>query len=619
MSAFLDSAFLASGFLTDGGAPPVDEPVLIGTGVASFGIAISVVSPLIFAAGQHSISWYVTVVIGGVDVSARLSGAIRISAAEDSARVASLSVIPASAAELEAYEGQAATIDVTLFRTGQTGTWRRFTGVIEGVEYDAAAQLATLTLRDGYQERVKACASAAEVEALFDGGAWPSPALLPWSDSTPDPSAYFAGLLDTYAGSAQIDSSGIWRARPWSIGAPLATLRIYDGSLRVTRPRRADLPTAIHATLTHRFPRLHAAAIDLTWEAVPRVRYVVDGLPTMPKSMVQQALAGLSGWYVKGTPTIVQPIPGSYPVPVGPATVYYLISYEMAQVTAQSFTATVYRRWYQDVEVVYSLTIPLGGTSERDDSITGAIASTFDASAWETAPNANNDSDLYLANAPTSPTTLTGYEGLPEPWPPINSAMDQYSDISEADLAAACRHVAARAVRRAAAGQRQARVSVQTPFDPRWEIGDVLAVDDYGVTATGQLIEIEDTLDHDTGDIVSAMTLTCPAGGAADTAFSLTPTIPTPTVTHALAAPPLLNHVGAHFDTPDVPDEDQLAGFLCNTVPTSDNYDATAPVFNTQLRIIMPEIPAEIRDPITIEQPMTASVTLAGSGITVSI
>lgn len=616
MSAF-GSAF-GSAFDSDSTTPPVTGPVLIETGVATCGIAISAVSPLIFNAGQYSLQWYATVVIDGVDVSSRLTGQISISASESAARIATLEVKPASAAELAGYEGKTVTIDVTLFRTGQTGTWRRFTGVVEGVEFDPAARIATLTLRDGWQERPKACASAAEVEALFGGGAYPSSALLPWSDTTPDPARYFAGLLDTYAGGVQIDSSGIWQSRRWDIGSPLATLAVFDGSLKVSRPRRADLPSAVTATLTHRFPRLHAASIALSWTAVDRSRYLVDGLPTLPKSMVQQALSGLNGWHIKGTPNIVQPTPGTYPVIVGPSTVNYIVTYAQAQVQAQSFTATAYKRWYQTVEIAYTVTIPLGGTSERDDSITGAIESVFDASAWESAPNVQNDNGLYLANAPTPTTTPTGYEGLLPPWPPENTAIDVYADITEADLTAACRNVAARAVRKAAEGQRRARITVDAPLDPRWEIGDVLAVSCYGVSATGQLVAFTDVLDHDTGEIVSSLTLACPNGGSSTTALSLTPTIPAPSVAHSLSFPPLLNHIGAHLDTPDVIDEDALAGFLCNTVPNSDNYDATAPVFNTQFRIITPEIPAAIRDPLKIVQPMTATITLAGAGISVS-
>lgn len=125
----------------------------VETGTATAGLSVSVVSPLVFSSASGSIGWSPTVIVGAADVSARLSGSVRISAAEDSARVAALTLIPASAADLEGYEGQAVTIDVTLFRPGQTATWRLFTGTVERSEFALAERLVTLSCRDGWQER----------------------------------------------------------------------------------------------------------------------------------------------------------------------------------------------------------------------------------------------------------------------------------------------------------------------------------------------------------------------------------------------------------------------------------------------------------------------------------
>lgn len=614
MAAF-DATFDAA---FDAGPGTPSGPALIGTSTAAFGLAVSIVNPLVFASGEHAISWYATVVVGTLDISARLTGLLHISGAEGGARIATLSVIPADSSEAAGYDSRPVTIDVTLFRPGQMATYRRFTGVVEKVDYDAAGQVVTLSLRDGYQERPKACKTAAAVEALFAGQAYPSPALLAWNTAQPDPAGYFAGLLDTFSGSCQIDSSGIWQATPWAIGtarAAFSAADIFDGSFVVKQASRADLPVSISASLTHRYPRLHAALVNLSWDAVERERYVVDGLPTAPKSMIAQAVASASGWYVKGQLAIVQPTPGTYPVIVGSQTVPYLVSIEQAQTTCESFSAQLYRRWYQEIDVVYRVTIPLGGSSEREASIAGSIQSTFDASAWESAPSAESSNALYLANAPTSPVVKTGYEGLPEPWPVANTALDHYADLSAGDIAAACRNVVGRAVRRAAQGQRQSTVAFDRPLDPRWEIGDVLAVSAYGVTATGQLTSFDDQLDHDSGAAISRLTLACPAGGAASTGFVLTPTTPTQSVAHALLVTPLGNHVGAHYDTPAVPDEATLSGFLCNCLPTSDNYDSTKPVYVTQFRILLPEIAAAVRDPLTVEHAMGVTVSLAGSGI----
>lgn len=606
----------------DGASGPVeDEPTVVGTGTASFSGTLAVVSPLVFETAQHYVKWYATVIVGGVDVSARLTGTCRVSGGEDAARLLSFSVIPASPAELAGYDSAAVTLDVTLFRTGQTATYRRFTGRVEAVRFSPASRVAEIDCRDGWQERPAACATADQVEALFGGLAQPCAKIVAWNSVTPDPVAYFNGLLATLRGATAIDSSGIWQVVPWSIGTPAASFGpgdVFADSVELSRPNRADVPSAIVATLSHRYNRLHAAEKNLAWQAVERARYVVDGLPTAPKSMIAAALSGASGWLVKGSPVIVEPTPGVYPVIVGGQTVPYVVSHEAAAITCQSFTATLYRRWYQQVEVRYRISIDMGGASERDDAIAVGIESTFDAGAWESGPKSEADTGIYQANAPTVAVPPTGYEGLPEPWPPANGALDHAADIDNTLLQSAARHVVALAVRKAAQGKRRQTVRFARPLDPRWEIGSVLAVSAYGVAATGQVVEFDESLDHDSGLVESTYRLACPAGSGTTTGYTASVTPPAVTVSHLLTMPALGNHVGASLDTPATPDEATLLGFLCNVLPTSDNYAPTKPVYQPQFRLVMPEIPAAVRDPLVIDAAITSAVQIAGSGVEVT-
>lgn len=620
MSAFDPSAFDSAAF--DAGAVPGGGETLIGTGPASFTGFVSVVNPLVFASSAGHVAWSASVIIDGVDVTGRLTGALQISAEEDSARLASFEVIPASAAQLATFDSAVVTIDVTLFRTGQQATCRRFTGRVESVEFLPGSRTARLTCRDGYQERPQACASAAEVEALFAGLAAPSPAVLAWNTAEPDPAGYFSRLLETLPGAVCLDSGGAWRVIPWTIGSAEATFlagEILSDSVTLQRPARADVPSAIIATLTHRYPRLHAAEVSVSWAAVERARYVVDGLPTAPKSMIMQAVDSVPGWLVKGAVSITQPTPGVYPVIVGGQTVNYIVSHEAAAITAQAMSATLVKRWYQEVDATYSVTIDMGGRSERDTSIAVSISSSFTSSDWESAPSSATASSLYSANAPTVATPPTGYEGLLTPHPAPNAAVDHWADLSLADIEQAARHVVSRAVRKAAAGKRQQRIRFARPLDPRWEIGAVLAVEAYGVAGTGQVVGFEDSLDFDSGAAISSLTLACPDGSGNVTGATVGLTPPSESISHALPAPSLTNCIGAALETPAIPVEADLLGFLCNVLPTSANYDASKPVYAEQFRIVMPEVAATVRDPITRAGTLTASVQIAGSGVEVSI
>lgn len=629
MPAFDASGFDAAAFDAGIAAPAVPVAagaVAMGLAISVYktatpapaGLAVSIVSPLVFDSSAGHIKWSPSVAIGGVDVSARLTGRISVSAGEDSARIASLELVPPSVIALQGYEGAAITIDVTLFRTGITATHRLFTGVVERQAFDPAARVASLSCRDGYQERPPACSSAADVEALFSGQAYPAPGILAWNAATPDPQAYFSGLLETFPGSVAIDGNGLWHATPWAIGSPDASFGagdIFAESVTLKTAARADLPRDIHAALVVRGARLHSAEVSLAWTATAYAKYITDGVPVLPKSTVQAALDGIDSWFVKGAPTITEPIPGTY----GPiAGAFYVVSPEMARMTCQSLSATVYRRWYQQVEYELGITIPMGGASSRDDSIRAALVSTFDSSAWEQAPSAESGAAIYSANAPTPVVTPTGYEGLPTPWPPVNGAIDHLPDLLPADLTAAAEHVVARAVRRAASGRRQRQVGFARPIDPRWEIGAVLAISADGIAATGQVVELTHELDVDSGLAESTFTLAVPEGAGSSTGFSVTASLPTPSVMHALANPALGNHFGFSTFTLPNPPEDSLQGFLCNVVPTGITYSASAPAYEPQFRVVMPEIDAVYRDPLTIAQPMTATVNLAAGSLAIT-
>lgn len=628
MSAF-DSAFDSSfDVASGGGGIVVPDPVLVGSLSVSFQCRISVVNPLLFDSSAGAVSWYATVMVGGLDVSSHLCGQVQISGGESESRVASFSLIPQSVAQLDSFESAPVTIDLTLFRPGQTATYRRFTGRVETVNFNPAERLASIACRDGYQERIKAIRSAAEAAALTGGLAVSDQKVMAWIDSDPDPVGYFNNLLQTMRGCVAIDSSGLWQAIPWNIGTPSVSFddsEIMDSSMTLSRPGRADVPESIVATLNHRFYRLHAAAVHLDWSCVSRYDMVIDGLPAAPKSMIMSALNNASGWLVKGEVAMTEPPVGGSLVQVGPHSVSYLTSSQQAALTCQSFTAWMYRRWYQQVEVRYRVTVATGGASERDESITANIESTFDAASWESTPTAETSNGIYAANAPVVSVQKTGYEGLKAPWPQINRALDHYADLTPADISISVEYVVAKALHKAAAGARKQTIQFERPLDPRWEIGSVIGAHAYGVSGVGQLVSFKDSLDHDSGEAVSQFVLACPKGNSSQTNFSSSIVLPLPDVQHNFGMYPLSNWFGASTRTLPNPPEDQLVGFLFNVQPLSEatfpaysTYDAAAPVYNQQFRIVMPGIPANVRDPLVIDQTITATINIAGSGVEVT-
>lgn len=613
MGAF-DASFDAS---FDSGAPSAAPEI----GYATLGIQVAVVNPDVFLSAPGGLHWLPVVVLGGVDISARLSGQIKISAAEDSARVASLSYQPVAASDLFTLAGQPITIGVTLERAGALAYYQLFAGTVERAPVEMTSHTVEIACRDGYQARIAACKSAAEVEALFGGLAFPAPKLYAWDATDPDPIGYFATLLDSMAGAVAIDSAGLWRAIPWAIGAPAASFGVgdvFDESVSISQTWPADLPGTFTATLKHRHPRLHQIERAVTWSRLTYTDFVVHGVNWATKAAVKQALSGVSGWQAKGEINVVTPTPGTYPVIVGPATITYIVSYENAPFLADSVSCTLYRRWYQNVETAYTYTITLPGGSERTETINEALSSEFDGGEWETTPTAEADIGIWASNAPTVAVPPTGYEGLLPPHPGANGGGDYWADIVQADIDAATTHMVGKVVRKVARALRNRSVSFARPIDPRWEIGAVLAIAAQGVSATGQVVDLEHMLDLDSADAETSFVLALPESIGSSTAVTASAVAPTGVVAHIATPVALANHVGGRADTPRTPDPDTLIGFLCNVLPTANSYDPTAPTYQEQFRVIMPAIDQTHRDALEQAGTISATWSIAGGALAVT-
>lgn len=586
----------------------------------SMTVNVRVVDDAVYDSFDHGLSWSASVVVNGVDISSRLVDRMSIQAAEESARVAAFSMVVASSVELAGLESAPVTVDLTVFSITGAATYRRFTGVVETVDFAPESRIATLHCRDGYQERIKACSSSAAVESMFSGLHTACLPLLKWDDAKPDAPAYFSGLLATVPGSVFIDGAGLWRAFSWDIGPAETTFSpadIFDDTLRLSGADRSGLPAAIEATLTLRVARLHNVDLAVSWEGVS---YNLVGLGLgswTSKTSILNALAGLDGWLVKGAPAMTSPL-GSYVVQNGSGGQFPMII-QSPELMCLAFSATLYHRWYQEVDYVFTSTIDVGGSSDRDTSIAHTMATDFDAAGWETVPSRSVDVSVYAANPPTGNTpTQTGYEALPGPWPPLNGALDYCPDISTDDIQAAARFVVSKAIRLAAQGRRQRRVEFARPLDPRLDISAVLAVNYPMMQAHGQLAEFTDDLDFDGGSAVTSLTLTCPVGDSTVTSVG-TVAIDAPSaadVAHSPAAPILGNWTGSANTMTVELDDSKIQGLLWNLAPTAAQYDATKPMYTQQFRIVMPAIPVALRDPTTINQTITAAFSLAGGSLT---
>ena len=563
-------------------------------------------------------AWRLVVFLGGDDISSLLTGVAEITGSESSARVARFSFVATSQRHVEDIDGADVVIDVIVDDGISITTTRRFTGFVEQHDLDLIERVVHVSCRDGYQDTISNCASGEEVNALLPKAVH-CPDLLKWSDSSPDPIGYFDGLMATFAGAAYLDEYGHWTTCDWGAGATEVEIGdhdCFDGTISVRGIHKSAFPSEIVGCLTVRFPRLHCAVVPVFWDA-PNIDWLVlDGLAWPNKSTILQALAGLSGWYVKGVAEIVGPTPGYHPVIAGGVTNNFIVTQPAAEAAAISLSASLYHRWYQMIDARYVVSMPLGGDGDIDRSVSSSLESAFDAGAWESAPNASSPSAIYLKNAPVSPiqtdVVRTGFEGLPPPYPPDNSAVDYLFDIN---TTRAIKYLSARVLRLGVSGARKRSVDVACPFNPLVKLGVGAKLNFSQFMATGQVTEFLDRFDHDSGAAETRFSAACPRGtlGAENLVTVTTPADFEP-VAHAFLSPSLANFIGGANETSDsyLPDE-AINGWLANVNPLSKKADPDKPFYQEQFRITMPSIPSSQRDPRTITVNVPCIFSVSGS------
>lgn len=587
-------------------------------------LSVTISDPRVFDTALGRVAWSMRVIVNGIDISSRLTDQTRIEAAEDAARIAELTFVPVDQAMLAGTRAGQVSIDVLVAGGGYSACVRRFTGVVEQHDYDPVERVVVLACRDGYQERIAACGDAAAVMALLPG-ALVSPLLVEWDDVA-GAADYFSSALETLPGATYIDGHGLWRAVPWSIGSPARVYSagdMYDPGPSVSWARRADLPSAVVATLKLTFPRLHNKSFGLAFQMVDYQDIQHKGLNFPLKSEVMSALEKLPGWHVLGSPTFTEPVIGEHPFIVGEDTVHLTITDEQAALSVDAFQCVLYHRWYQMVERIYTVKIDLGGSSDRDDSVSHAVTVDFDADAWESGRSASSPLGIYSKNPPPGAEDapeMTGYEALEQPWPPGNGAMDHFGDLTPDDIETAMAHVVAIATRKAAGGRRKQIVPIERPVDLRNDIGTVVGIDAFGVSTVGQLSSFVETFDHTTGEMLGQYEFACPDGDSTSTASTVNVTFNDPDVEHEPAGAALQVWIGADVDTPRTwINPDNLIGFLVNTAFYSEDYDETAPMYERQFRIPTPGIDAVWRDPIEESVVVDAVVQIAGQGIAIDL
>lgn len=226
--------------------------------------------PATTGAGLAAAIWAPIVTIDAVDVTARVIGAIRVSAAEGAARIAELSIRPlaASTFTIPGWVGKALTISIADLSTGSpTSIARLFSGLIDTPTLDIDNGLVSMLATDNLQNVVEAL-SVAAIDALTPG-AYSSPVIF---DPAARGWAHLQDRLSTIPAALELTPMAAARLTNWapkvSPDLSFTAAHLLDHSLSVALTSRNQLVNRVDVDFGYRFPRVKAEGWPVSFSYV---------------------------------------------------------------------------------------------------------------------------------------------------------------------------------------------------------------------------------------------------------------------------------------------------------------------------------------------------------------
>lgn len=535
--------------------------------------------------------WRLVVLVGGLDMSARLTGTVSTDRERGAAGVASftLQLAPGPVVPMD-WVGRPVTIDYVTTALGQTTQTRRYSGRVITTEWDSLMRLMVCHCGDQLQQRVETM-TLIEVDALTPSY-WSADVFeAPAGRSRWD---YLQERLETIQASLDASPAGAMRLTSWYAGRAdfnfEAGSTIYN-SVKVAYADLTSLTNTVEVEANYRFSRLHQASQRYVW-TIPNGggvggfclwRQESTELPDVP--MVESAAEG-AGYSLFNAG--YGRLPASNPNPCGNG-IPWTNRYADLLLSATFLAA---RRWTQAVTEKYVLSVVApasvaqAGAVISRTSLAVEYASEF-AKTWESAPFGLGvpkwvmDSELQTDNGHA----------------------DDRDNVQRAG-----------AIRCALNQAKTAIILAHTGTSVSWDVPTsmVLAVDlvhtlrvaDQGITAQARCNRVLDTFDLAGGSAITTLSIGVMRGGGTDSDALVAPGVSTVAQPDNPASIGLPSQLGRRNESP--PLDEALDGFVGNW----DNGNPTLEAFPRRFQITAPEIPAIERDESTIEIPVVYRVAI---------
>jgi hypothetical protein len=561
--------------------------------------------------------WRLRVTVGGIDVTARLTGQVSVDRERGAAGLADFTlqmdagpVIPMD------WVGREVAIDYISTALGVTTETHRYTGRVVTTEWGSLARLLVCHCGDQLQQRVEAMSTEA-VEALIPSY---------WSGEVYEAVDgrsrwdYAQERLTSVQGSLDSSATGDLRLTSWYAGNIDFTFgagtTVYD-SVALSYADLTSLTNTVEIEASYRFPRLRQLNENFTWVHPDTngmggmsgfCQWRPDSTELPDVAMVRDAVTG-SGLSLVRNPGYNR-VPLSAPDPCGNGQPW--VNNYADLLLAASLTGG--RRWSQPVTEKYALKVVAESSVAQAGEVIAreslSIEYTSDvADAWE--------GTAFGIDAPKATATKigngvggngTGGIGIyPSQDGGETGHADERDEAQRRGAFLCLLHQAKTSIIQAHSGT---KVSWESPTSMVMDVDLVhtLAISDQGISAAARCSHVYDTFDLASGSAITTLTITVMRGGGSAEDALEPPAASFEPQPEADGPDPigrsLPTQLGGKKGSPAY--KEDLDGFSGNY----DNADPTLEVFPRRFQVTSIDIPEEDTDERIVDIAATYRVVI---------
>lgn len=561
-------------------------------------------------------TWTVTVTVGGVDVSASVTGTIQVRAEENQARTADVSLLPAAGSyDPEDWIGVAVLLDHVADPDGTPVSTRIFTGNCNWPELDDTTSVLTLHCSDLLQESFEAMDDATILSTLT--GSKLSDEVF---GEREDGWQRAQDALSTIRGEVHKSRTGALTLTDWAAKATADYSYTAAGILhetpRVTYAQRRELVNSISLAYQFRYDRFKLRNHDFSWSHGNFCAWLTGDFFPLPKTEMFKAAISGAGWPVHGNIGFTHlPEAGTYDCGSGPilwggvvpdtgGLVIDLAAQEELR-TGLAFSASwsARRRFVKTITEDYSITVSCAG------SIT----------LYGTAVGEDGASLLVESNA--AEWTDTDDTEIPAGY--TQDAIGDYvsDQMTRADSDNAVECLIQHADHRIAGSHRRNYVRWQVPCEPALDLEHTAQITAGKVTAKGKVFQVQHTLDLVAGSAITAVQIACSRGGGGTSDALDAPTPPSTAPTHQAPATSTTmdTHIGGNDLVLDWDDADYVGeSYVSSNQSTISTTDPNK-IYPRRVQVVSPEIEVEATESADYTDSPSYAVAVPDDTLSVSI